>query len=85
MSCQKEIVKVIKKNGAEYVIGLKGNQGKLLEYAEEYFDNADKHPELYTGEIDKIQTYDEGHGRTEDRTYYLMHDFSGYPEMKDVQ
>ena len=83
MSCQKEIARVIKKKGADYVIGLKGNQGSLLEYAEEYFEDALKHPELYAGEIDTITTHDEGHGRTENRTYYLMHDFSGFPEAKD--
>jgi len=31
MSCQKEIVKKIVEGGADYVIGLKGNQSGLLE------------------------------------------------------
>jgi predicted transposase YbfD/YdcC len=42
MGCQTDIVKLIKKQKADYVLGLKGNQGTLHEDVKEYYDT----PEL---------------------------------------
>ncbi len=61
----------------------RGHKPQRVETHHSYFDDALKHPELYQGEVAIAQTHDEGHGRTEDRTYYLTHNFSGYPEMRE--
>lgn len=75
MSCQRAIVAEIKRKKAEYVIGLKGNQSGLLEYAELLFDGIRKEPGFY--EVKSITTRDKGHGRIEVRTYYLSTELSG--------
>ena len=38
MGCQTEIVKLIRKQKADYVLGLKGNQGTLYEDVQQYYD-----------------------------------------------
>jgi predicted transposase YbfD/YdcC len=38
MGCQKEIAKAIVGKGADYVMGLKGNQGTLSDKVKEFFD-----------------------------------------------
>lgn len=63
MSCQKEITKKIVGKGADYVIGLKGNQPNLLEDA---WNDPRNYPELQA-----TQTFAKGHGRIEQRRYYL--------------
>ena len=75
MSCQRTIVAEVKRKKAEYVIGLKGNQSGLLEYAELLFEGIRKDPGLY--EVKSITTRDKGHGRIEVRTYYLSTELSG--------
>jgi predicted transposase YbfD/YdcC len=63
MSCQKAITAKITERHADYVIGLKGNQGNLLEDAKLYFEN------------ERTQTLveppEKGHGRLEKREYFL--------------
>ncbi|MCR5127864.1 MAG: ISAs1 family transposase [Lachnospiraceae bacterium] len=75
MSCQRAIVSEIIRKKAEYVIGLKGNQNGLLEYAELLFEGIRKEPGLY--EVQSVATRDRGHGRIEIRTYYLSTELSG--------
>ena len=61
--CQKEIAKKIVAQGADYVFGLKGNQGSLYEDVCLYFE---------TGIVEnKKVTNDRGHGRFECRVYVL--------------
>lgn len=73
MSCQKEIVKRIRENGADYVIGLKENQPTLRNETEEYFTSALETPQFYP-HVSKIVKHDQGHGRIETREYYLCTD-----------
>ena len=63
MSCQKAITAKISERGADYVIGLKGNQGGLFEDAKLYFENERARKFL--------ETVEKGHGRFEKREYYL--------------
>ena len=49
MSCQKKIVEQIQNGGADYVIGLKGNQSALLENVSLYFES-------FSGELPKLTT-----------------------------
>lgn len=65
MSCQTKIVSKIVEKGADYVIGLKGNQSTLLEDVRLYFDD-------YINEFDSSETFEKGHGRIEKREYFLL-------------
>lgn len=73
MGCQKEIVKTIIDRGADYVLGLKGNQGTLHEDVKLYFEEC-----LSTGfkdiEYDYHETVDGDHGRIETRRYWVTSD-----------
>jgi predicted transposase YbfD/YdcC len=71
MGCQKEIVKLITSQNADYVIALKKNQGNLYDEAEKLFSSGIstgfdgiKHSTYKTEEI--------GHGRHEIRNYVML-------------
>lgn len=81
MSCQKEIVKEIIRKKADYVIGLKGNQETLFEYAKLLFSDFIQNPDLYE-DITTVETFDLGHGRIEKRIYRLSTDLSGFEQKK---
>ena len=81
MSCQKTIVAEIIRKKAEYVIGLKGNQSGLLEYAELLYEGIRKDPGLY--DVKSIVTRNKGHGRQEVRSYYLSTELSGLHQLKE--
>jgi len=63
MGCQKAIVSQIIENKADYVIGLKGNQGNLFDDVRFFFEN-ECVPNL-------VQGPEKGHGRIELREYFL--------------
>ena len=73
MGCQRKTCQQIIDQDADYVIGLKGNQGSLREDVELFFDG---HPERDTGAdcIRKSETVDAGHGRIEVRRYTVCAD-----------
>jgi predicted transposase YbfD/YdcC len=64
MSCQKAITAKITERHADYVIGLKGNQGSLLEDAKLYFERE-------RIQTTRIEPMEKGHGRLEEREYFL--------------
>jgi predicted transposase YbfD/YdcC len=66
MGCQKAITAKITECQADYVVGLKGNQGSLLEDVKLYFDN-----ERARTLVDQPE---KGHGRIEKREYFLETD-----------
>ena len=68
MGCQRKICQQIIAQKADYVIGLKGNQGSLHKDVELFFD---EHSERGIGEpfIRTNQTVDGDHGRLETRKY----------------
>jgi predicted transposase YbfD/YdcC len=74
MGCQTEIVAKIVEKGADYVIGLKGNQGHLHEYAQNYFAAFPPSQETSTHETKK---------REETREYYLETDIDWMPKHLD--
>lgn len=61
--CQKKIAKQIAETEADYVFGLKGNQGSLHEDVKFYFENEEI--------SNQVTTKDKGHGRIETREYFL--------------
>ncbi len=76
MSCQKEIVKKIVEKGADYVIGLKGNQPGLLEDVSLYFEH-------FSNELPCFVTRMKDHGRIEKREYHLLTDLSWLPQREN--
>ena len=76
MSCQKEIVKKIREGGADYVIGLKGNQPALLEDISLYFEHFRKECPCFTTRM-------KDHGRIEKREYRLLTDLSWLSQRQD--
>lgn len=72
MGCQRSIAQKIIENGADYVFGLKGNQGNTLETVKEYFDTT------YIDPNQILTTVDNEHGRHETREYFSQStDFLG--------
>ena len=67
MSCQTKIVFKIVEKGADYVIGLKGNQSALWEDVRLYFNDA-------INGVESSQTLEKGHGRIEKREYFLSNE-----------
>ncbi len=70
IGCQKEIVASIVDKGADYVISLKGNQGKLHEATAEFFRDA-REEKFETVEHAFTETLDTDHGRIECRRYWI--------------
>jgi predicted transposase YbfD/YdcC len=70
LGCQKEIARQIAKGGGDFVIAVKDNQPKLRDAVETYFLT---HLEQDFEELRyrHHETSDGGHGRTDERAYYL--------------
>lgn len=76
MGCQKGIAAQIIEQGGDYVLALKGNQGKLEEEVEEAFIDADARD--YEGvQSDHYETIERGHGRCETRRYWTLASLDG--------
>ena len=70
MGCQKEIAQKIVDQQADYVLAVKDNQPKLCEAIGDFFS------EHLEDELKKVshrrhETHEKGHGRSDDRYYYL--------------
>lgn len=63
MGCQKDIAENITKAGADYCLGLKGNQNSLHDDVKLYFE--------HMSVDEKAITKEKGHGRIETREYFL--------------
>lgn len=75
MGCQKQIAAKIIKKGADYVLGLKGNQVSLHQDVKLYFESELPQP--------SAQTLEKDHGRIEKREYYLETDFDWLTQRAD--
>ncbi len=69
MGCQKKIAEQVIDQGGDYVLGLKGNQGSLLEAVEKIFTETDAGA-LNSDKFDFFHTESNGHGRNEIRSIY---------------
>jgi predicted transposase YbfD/YdcC len=70
MGCQKDIVEKIVDGGGDCVIAVKDNQPKLREAIETFFiDHLER--DLADLRYRCAETRDEGHGRIDERSYYL--------------
>ena len=70
MGCQKKIVGQIIDQGGDYVLGLKGNQGALLEAVENVFAQADMETLNNSDQFDFHETEEKDHGRNEVRSHF---------------
>jgi predicted transposase YbfD/YdcC len=70
MGCQKEIVEPIVTGGGDCVIAVKDNQPKLMSAIRTFFlDHLER--DLQELRYRRHETRDEGHGRIDERSYYL--------------
>ena len=70
MGCQRNIVEKIVEKGADYVLHLKGNQGTMHENVKLWFEWASEN-HFKNMPCGTVETFDYGHGRMEQRRYYL--------------
>jgi predicted transposase YbfD/YdcC len=73
MGCQRAIARKIIEKKADYVFGLKGNQGSLREDVE-LLVTEQKARDFADSEISQATTIDADHGRIETRTTTVIHD-----------
>ena len=71
MSCQKEIADKIVTQKADYVLALKDNQPQLKQDISDYFFSVLQATNIY-GAPQYAKTTEKGHGRIENREYYLI-------------
>lgn len=75
MGCQKEIVKEVREQGAEYLVALKENQGHLYEDTQYLFEDMEKYEfdsKTYAHDYHKAVT--KGHGRIDIRECWVVSD-----------
>jgi predicted transposase YbfD/YdcC len=82
MGCQREVAEKVIERGADYVMGLKGNQGTAHREVIEFFDNA-----RATGFRDTPHTFHETtdgseHGRVEVRRVWASQELSWFQDIK---
>ncbi len=77
MGCQKEIARKITAQKADYVFGLKGNQGVLHADVAAYFEEALKH-DFENTIHDFFEEKGRGHGRTERRRIWCTNDLDWF-------
>lgn len=83
MGCQKKIAEQIVRQGGDYVLSLKGNQGNLLDDVETFFTSA-LAPDAVTASVDAE------HGRLETRTIAAtddidwLHERHDWPELNSI-
>ena len=68
---QKDTVSIIRRGKGDYIGGLKGNQGGLLEEAAAYFNDREL-LDIYKDKGDYFITTEKAHGKVEKREFYLM-------------
>ena len=65
MGCQREIAAQIVREGGDYVLGLKGNQGTLHKNVADFFDERNDCFDAH--EVTLHESFEKGHGRLETR------------------
>ncbi len=79
MGCQREIAEQIVNQGADYVLGLKGNQSSLHEAVEDYFSTAQAAGFEQVNHT-CLEEIDKEHGRLETRRYWITEDLCTLPK-----
>jgi predicted transposase YbfD/YdcC len=87
IGCQKEIAKLIRQQGGDYLLAVKENQPTLYADVKACFERA-LATDLDGVSFDEVATEDDGHGRREERTYTVIYDPEGLRtarEWKDLK
>ena len=79
MGCQTSIAKKIVDKGGDYVLSLKGNQGKLADEVENYFLQAEK-VDFEGIKFDFVKSEEYSHGRSEKREIYTTENIEWLPK-----
>lgn len=80
--CQKKIAgKIIEKEG-DYTLAVKGNQGHLRDYIEDFFTTAMSH-DFQGVDYNYYESTDAGHGRVEVRRHWTVSEFGDFPGKSD--
>ncbi|MFZ0564862.1 MAG: ISAs1 family transposase [Chlamydiales bacterium] len=77
--CQKDIAKAIREKGGDYVLALKGNQGKLHDEVENFFNQAIA-VELEDSGCDYYKNEEYSRGRREQREVWTIDDIEWLPQ-----
>ena len=80
MHCQKETVRKIRENKADYVVQLKLNQGNFYEDVVAMFDERLVDINAKEGNYDTYQTIEKNGGRIEKRTCYVLEDVAYFTD-----
>lgn len=84
MGCQKETAQTILDRGADYVLAVKGNQGKLDKSIQSLFTEIKgQEKEFDDVTVTSYRKTEKGHGREETREYFLATDISSFPIQGD--
>lgn len=82
MGCQKEIARAIVDQGGDFVISVKDNQPTLRQaIADSFLEQLDRDKEDLQYRC--YETRDEGHGRIDERSYYLSKTPADFPLKKE--
>ena len=81
MGCQRAIAEQIINQKGDYVLGLKGNQGKLHEAVEDFFIAADAN-QFSEVAHDYLEEVDKDHGRLEIRRYWITEELRTLPDTR---
>ena len=79
MGCQTAIAEQIVDKQADYALAVKGNQGRLFKAIDEYFTQA-LEDDFEQVNHTFFETIDKGHGRLDQRRYWLVPDLSTLPD-----
>jgi len=82
MGCQTGIVKQIIRQGGDYVISLKGNQGNLHREVKDYLDWAERQ-KFKDIRFDYYETLEKGHGRIERRRCWVTEEIQCLEQKAD--
>ena len=89
MGCQVEIARTIVEAKADYILAAKGNQPTLQEGIEKFFDD-NLEDDFARTAVRRYETQEKGHGREENRYYYLcpvpadLPDAARWPKLKAI-
>ncbi len=84
IGCQKEIAADIVEQGADYLLALKGNQGRIHEDVELLFDDLEA-SQFTAYAYDYAQTINKDHGRIETRECWTIADAEVLRHLRDAQ
>ena len=82
MGCQKEIANKITEKQADYVLAVKDNQKNLHEEVKDFFLTAIDH-EFKNVDYDYFEETTKGHGRIEQRRYWISDNLEGINKAKE--